>query len=289
MPEPHEQLDEAMRQRRLELRMNWREVAQAAGISYEALRAIRRGDYRPTELTARGIDEALQWVPGGVYIALDGGTPVRLGDASPRAAASPHPPALSPDEETLRLVVRAVARELRLQSDEVQQVMRQVGRDLDRGQPREAPAETSPERRAAEPAGEQAPLVARTDLSDLLRERRHELKLSLEGVASRTADRDSGERLIEAEWLERLEQATLGADEYPEYPQLDALAEILELHPGQLQEAAGVQFMEVHTVWSDDGQSSALVIGELDEEGVKSVHRLMHLYGPARDTPEGQK
>ena len=41
---PHERLDEAMNQRRLELRLNWRQLADAAGISYTALRAIRRGD-----------------------------------------------------------------------------------------------------------------------------------------------------------------------------------------------------------------------------------------------------
>lgn len=72
MPEPHERLEEAMKARRLDLRMNWRELAEAAHISYEALRSIRRGDYRPSDITARDLDDALQWERGGVLGLLDG-------------------------------------------------------------------------------------------------------------------------------------------------------------------------------------------------------------------------
>ncbi|MGW5123023.1 helix-turn-helix domain-containing protein [Streptomyces sp. NPDC004069] len=64
-----------MNQRRLQLRMNWRQVAEAAEMSYTALRAIRRGEYRPTELTARALDDALQWTHGSVYAVLAGGDP----------------------------------------------------------------------------------------------------------------------------------------------------------------------------------------------------------------------
>ncbi|MDX3748693.1 hypothetical protein [Streptomyces sp. AK08-02] len=78
MPQPHERLDKAMSARRLELRLNWRELARDAQISYEALRAIRKGDYRPAELTARTLDEALQWAPGSVYAILDGGEAVTV-------------------------------------------------------------------------------------------------------------------------------------------------------------------------------------------------------------------
>lgn len=77
--EPYERLDQAMNRRRLELRLNWRELADAAGISYTALRAIRRGDYRPTELTARALDEALQWELGSVQAVLNGDEPTPLG------------------------------------------------------------------------------------------------------------------------------------------------------------------------------------------------------------------
>lgn len=72
---PFERLDQAMNERRLKLRMNWRQLADAAGISYTAIRAIRKGEYRPTELTAQDLDRALQWVPGSVYAILGGGDP----------------------------------------------------------------------------------------------------------------------------------------------------------------------------------------------------------------------
>lgn len=83
---PFERLDEAMNRRRLELRMNWREVAEAATVSYTALRAIRRGEYKPTELTARALDEALQWAHGSVASILAGGEPTPLEDAELHSA-----------------------------------------------------------------------------------------------------------------------------------------------------------------------------------------------------------
>ncbi|MFD5468849.1 helix-turn-helix domain-containing protein [Streptomyces sp. NPDC127105] len=76
--EPYERLDEAMNQRRLLLRMNWRQVAEAADMSYTALRAIRRGEYRPTQLTARALDDTLRWTHGSVYEVLAGGNPVPI-------------------------------------------------------------------------------------------------------------------------------------------------------------------------------------------------------------------
>lgn len=85
MPEPFERLDEAMGRRRLELRLNWRQMAERAGCSYTALRAIRRGEYRPAELTALGIDDALGWAHGSVYAILDGGEPT-LREASTRGS-----------------------------------------------------------------------------------------------------------------------------------------------------------------------------------------------------------
>lgn len=72
MPEPpHKRLEQAMKERRLDLGMNWRELAARAGISYEALRSIRRGDYRPSDITARGLDDALGWARGTTLAYLD--------------------------------------------------------------------------------------------------------------------------------------------------------------------------------------------------------------------------
>lgn len=88
MPEPHERLEEAMKARRLDLRMNWRELATAAHISYEALRSIRRGDYRPSDITARDLDDALKWQHGSVLGLLDNAAqPVPI--AEPAAEREP--------------------------------------------------------------------------------------------------------------------------------------------------------------------------------------------------------
>ena len=72
MQEPHARLDRAMDERRVELRMSWRDVAQAAGISEAALRTIRRGRHVPTDLTAARIEDALQWQPRTVRSILSG-------------------------------------------------------------------------------------------------------------------------------------------------------------------------------------------------------------------------
>lgn len=260
MPEPHEQLDEAMNERRLQLRMKWRDVAEGAGITYEALRAIRRGESRPSELTTQAIDRVLRWVPGGVRTALAGGkpTPIEARAVSETPAESSATLTLTPGE-ALRRVVRASAQELGVTADGLDEVFRAVRQDLE----------------------EPHPSPARTDLSDMVRARRAEAGLSLEAVAASTVDRGSGERLVKADWLGRLERAELTADEHPEYPQLDALADALGLDPGAVQEAAGVQFMDVHTVWSDDGQVRAVVTGELNSEDLAKVHNLMRLYGRA--------
>ncbi|MBA9003777.1 hypothetical protein [Thermomonospora cellulosilytica] len=70
---PHEVLDRAMKARLLELRKRLIDVAREVPISDAGLRQIRRGEYRPVPLTARGIDEALQWPPGTVDRIYDEG------------------------------------------------------------------------------------------------------------------------------------------------------------------------------------------------------------------------
>jgi DNA-binding XRE family transcriptional regulator len=109
MPEPHERLDEAMNRRRLELRMNWREVATAAEISYEALRSIRRGDYRPSELTAHALDRALNWKPGHGIEAIYAGkqpAPAEL-TSKPEPTVASLAEQLALVQEALRLLLEA--------------------------------------------------------------------------------------------------------------------------------------------------------------------------------------
>ena len=261
MPEPHERLDEAMNQRRLELRLKWRDLAEAAGITYEALRAIRRGESRPTEFTARALDAVLQWAPGSVHAILGGGEPTPLEATADQGPAPQHPTveALSPSE-ALRRVVRSSARELGVTPDGFDEAMRLARQDLVK--PR------------------------RTDLSDLVRLARAQAGLSLEAVAAATVDAE-GERLVEADWLDRLERAALDQAQYPEYPQLDALVAVLQLDPAEVQEAAGLQFMDVHMSWSEDGQVRGLVEGELSAEDAAKMQELMRLYRKSPQRRDG--
>lgn len=142
MPQPPERLDSVMNERRLKLRMNWREVAKAADISYEALRAIRKGSYRPTELTARALDEALRWAPGSVYAVLDGGepTPIQAQAALPQegarrtdsraatgeAGVRQGAPTLDQELELAARLMAAQVRELGLSPDEAAEAWRRA-------------------------------------------------------------------------------------------------------------------------------------------------------------------
>ncbi|WP_157253103.1 helix-turn-helix domain-containing protein [Nonomuraea typhae] len=125
--QPHAQLDEAMNQRRLELRLTWKQVAERARVSTESLSAIRRGRYRPAELTARGIEDALQWEWGKVYEILG---------ESPQAAEDP--PATEPDTEersaatpALEAILAAIQQDLANLRGEVRQLREEVAADKD--------------------------------------------------------------------------------------------------------------------------------------------------------------
>lgn len=113
MPKPHERLAEAMNARRLELRLRWNIVASRASISPEALRSIRRGDYRPSSLTAQALDDVFRWESGSVEAILDGGEPTPL--KVPPAPPDPGDEELSPFE---RRILRQMA-ELRADLDEL--------------------------------------------------------------------------------------------------------------------------------------------------------------------------
>ncbi|MEH0564689.1 helix-turn-helix domain-containing protein [Streptomyces scabiei] len=258
-PEPLTRLAEHIERRIAELALEYAEVCRRAGVSDETLMKIRKGASARSS-TYRKLETALQWEHGSIATVLAGGKPTPLavqgaGESAPEPATE-RESGLSP-REALRRVVRATALELGVAGEELDEVFQAVRNDLDKT-----------------PSG-------RTDLSDLLRVRRATAGLSLEAVAAATAEQGGGERLVEADWLDRLERATLTPDEYPEYPQLDALVSVLDLDPGEVQEAAGAQFMDVHTVWSEDGQVRAVVTGELDAEDMAKVQNLMRLYRQA--------
>lgn len=263
MSDPHSRLDDAMNQRRLELGLQWRDLAAAAGISYEALRAIRRGTSRPADLTAHKLDEALRWEPGGVRAALAGRTPVVR---EPDPDSSPEQPSGPPPGEALRLVIGAAAQKLGLGVDELEGVFQAVRRDLSE----------AASARQADPID--PPRYGTPDLSAMVLEARLTAGLNLEDVARLTAEAPGAPAGLDVGWLSRLEEAALTPDEFPEYPQLDALAYALHLDPARVQEAAGVQFMNVHSVWSDDGQSRAIGVGPVSEEDRQKLQVLMQMY-----------
>lgn len=252
--------------RRVELGKRWKQVYEEAGLTHQTLNRWRKG--HPVDpLTERALEGALRWGPGAREAIAADEQPVPLDEGAVRSVhEAPAKPPLSVTQEVLRAVVGAVAKALELRPSEVDAVLPHVRRDLERAEPPIPASET-----------------ARTDLSDMVREARLSAGLSLEDVASRTSDTPGIAAALNAGWLDRLERATLTPDEFPEYPQLDALARALPLDPGRMQEAAGVQFMDVHTIWSEDGQTRALVVGELDAADRDKMDVLMRLY---RRTPK---
>ncbi|MFM9563287.1 MULTISPECIES: helix-turn-helix domain-containing protein [Streptomyces] len=167
---PFERLDQAMNQRRLELRLNWRQVAQAADISYTALRAIRKGEYRPTELTAQAIDRALRWPPGTVHAILDGrtsdpaedgeivnqGTENRTESHTTGAVEQPQPegpPTLSQELELASRLMFAQVKELGLSPDEAEEAWRRAYQSIVESHEAASLSEPQPESRRRHQVG----------------------------------------------------------------------------------------------------------------------------------------
>jgi len=87
-PEARKRLDDAMDSRRVELAMTWRDVAKAGDISYETLRAARRGAADIPALTRAAIERGLRWARGSVASVLAGEDPILL-DAPARPEVTP--------------------------------------------------------------------------------------------------------------------------------------------------------------------------------------------------------
>jgi transcriptional regulator with XRE-family HTH domain len=81
MPGQVSPLGKRIDNRRAELGLKLREVADRAGLSIEVLRAIRYGENGPRGTTMAAIDRALSWQGGSTERYLEDGTaPVPLGD-----------------------------------------------------------------------------------------------------------------------------------------------------------------------------------------------------------------
>ncbi|MFJ4687088.1 hypothetical protein [Streptomyces sp. NPDC088789] len=259
--------------RRVTLGKRWKQVYQEAGLTHQTLNRWRNG-YPVEPLTERALERALHWAPGARAAIAAGQKPEPVDEVEVSSTQAQQPrPALSAQEEALRVVVRAAAEGLQLAPDRMDQIMDAVRRDLHGAEEASADA----------PIESDAPpsIPSRTDFSDMVRVARAEARMSLEAVAARTEDAGTGERVVEADWLNRLERAALDPSEYPEHQQLDALVDVLHLDPGLVQEAAGIQFVGVHTTWNEEGTVRAIILGEVSEEDQAKLANLMRLYSRA--------
>lgn len=129
---------------------------------------------------------------------------------------------------------------------------------------------------------------SRTDLSDLVRDRRAELRLSLRTLAELCIDPQSPEDgpLWKFGVINRLEKRLPIVP--PQLPELRALGAGLQLPLSLIQEAAGSQFLGIDTVWSADRKTRALVrdFKAMSPQDQERVHALMKTWG---NPPEASK
>lgn len=84
----HSRLTAAIDARRLQLRMEWGELAVKAEMSTAHLRRIRKGEASVTPLMAARLEDALGWTRGSIEAIESGGEPTQAPGSQPRAAGS---------------------------------------------------------------------------------------------------------------------------------------------------------------------------------------------------------
>ncbi len=121
----------------------------------------------------------------------------------------------------------------------------------------------------------------RTDLSDLIRDRRDYLGLTYDDLATLCIDPEAADTNPATEPLwSRSTLHTLAQGrrvKAPNFAMIRALAAGLQVTLRTVQEAAGRQFFGIDTVWSPDGKVRALVrdFDELDAEDQAKILALM--------------
>ncbi|WP_406324401.1 hypothetical protein [Streptomyces niveus] len=128
-------------------------------------------------------------------------------------------------------------------------------------------------------AEDRAAPAGRSQLRDLVRERRAILGLSYEKLAHRCVD-ESGERPVKSSWLHRLESGEKVLP--PDYRQLQAMAAGLQVRMEVVQDAAGAQFFGIDVVRSGSGSARALVerADRMTEEQLQQLLRLLDSFAP---------
>ncbi|MER5715791.1 hypothetical protein [Streptomyces sp. NPDC002132] len=97
----------------------------------------------------------------------------------------------------------------------------------------------------------------RTQLRDIVVQRKEELGLGYERLAARCIDPESGEQTVKSSWLHRL--ATGKPTEAPDYETLRGLEAGLGVPIGILQDAAGAQYFGAQRVFSESAEAQAFL------------------------------
>lgn len=85
-PDPARRLAQHLNDRRLNLRLQWQEVADRAKITAAHLRNIRNGQGSLSNLAKANLEHALQWAPGSIDRILAGSGPVEVASVSGTAS-----------------------------------------------------------------------------------------------------------------------------------------------------------------------------------------------------------
>jgi hypothetical protein len=109
MEPDRERLAATMQARRVNLDLQWKDVAKRMGMSEANLHRIRTGQISLTPDATAAIERALEWEGGSVQKILSGAEPTHMSASSPRATSTPEPPtAHSPQISTLPLAAQDV-------------------------------------------------------------------------------------------------------------------------------------------------------------------------------------
>jgi transcriptional regulator with XRE-family HTH domain len=135
----------------------------------------------------------------------------------------------------------------------------------------------------------------RTQLTDLVRDRRAELHLSLDRLAERCIDPDpESDTVLKSSWLHRLVNGLPVIP--PQLPQLRALAAGLDLELSVIQNAAAAQFLGIDQsagpLWSQDRSAQLLTAGmeDLSVDDLKDLADLLEVWNRSRKRrPDGSQ
>jgi hypothetical protein len=118
----------------------------------------------------------------------------------------------------------------------------------------------------------------RTQLRDIVMQRKDELGLGYERLAARCIDPETGEQTVKSSWLHRL--ATGKPVEAPDYETLRGMAAGLEVSVAVLQDASSAQFFGAEKVFSDSADGQAFLedadrLSPAQREAIRALMRSM--------------